>query len=123
MMTRTESSPFKGATDGTHIEDPITIKSTSTKIPQGLEAEVLKYLKFEDLKHGNVLEGNLLFREESIHEFMEEINFDEPIRHIFKDFDNAAGVVDDDGRLQLEYLKALMKNKNLGNIWKTASQC
>lgn len=79
-----------------------------TNLPEGLEAEVLKYLKFEDLKHGDVLKGNLLLPEKSIYEFMNETNFDEPLRYIFRDFDNAGA---EDG-LRLENLKALMKNQN-----------
>ncbi|KAI2507312.1 hypothetical protein MHU86_7148 [Fragilaria crotonensis] len=86
----------------------IMMKNTDTIIPEGVEAEVLKYLKFEDLNHQDVFTGNLIFSEKSIYQYMGETNFDEPIRYIFRDFDSA-GV--DDG-VRLENIKALMKNKN-----------
>lgn len=86
----------------------MTLKNTGNIIPEGVEAEVLKYLTFEDLNHQDVFKGNLMIPEKSIYQYMGETDFDEPIRFIFRNFDNA-GV--DDG-VRLENIKALMKNKN-----------
>ncbi|KAI2514355.1 hypothetical protein MHU86_248 [Fragilaria crotonensis] len=89
--------------------------NTGIMIPRGgVEAEILKYLTFEDLNHDDVFKGNLMIPEKSMYQFMAETNFEEPIRRIFRDVDNAAGVHGDD-RLRLENLKALMKNTNFGH--------
>lgn len=55
--------------------------------------------------------------EKIIYRFMGGTSFEEPIRHIFKDYDN------DGARngVRLENLKALMENKNFGRYMENTS--